>query len=313
MSHNLIRAHSPPKNGGFVSQNRGFWENPSWPRVFRGPQAESDEPHGVRTRPAPKLESSFGVNCASVGYSSTFFLSILHAPTLTQNNTDNTDNYLECLSDFLGDYALDKRDSTPPSGLARLPRHCRTGVPPVFRLVERCVSPVHPDFASGLPFSVTVERAHSTTEFPRAKARELCVHYNVAALVPEFKSLTEEQVNTINELYAITFTKEYRIPVGSQTFSFTASGPATKNPIDECRGDLVIVNAKHIYRVFDRSIDVGACSVRITHASLAKTTTKGDPTGVELTFQTGSDSEQIVQLGDLTKTVLVKTDSTPCA
>ncbi len=150
MSLKPIHTYPHPKSLGSFCPKRTFF--PALGLAY--------EPHGVGTRPAPTPAptSDVGVH-VGVGRPSTLCLSILHAPTLTQNKTNNTDNYFECLSYFLGIMHTTSAILTPPSGLARLP------TAPDLSSEGR---------ASARPRRVPDPRLiHSATEFPRANQSPL--------------------------------------------------------------------------------------------------------------------------------------------
>lgn len=127
------------------------------------------------------------------------------------------------------------------------------------------------------------------------RAKSLAAHFKVDPVLPPFSGPIKRHLDTVDELYAIVFTDEYRRPAPNAKIRFKGSKPVPEDSVGQSISPLTLVQPEQRYEFLGCPVTVGPVQTQVTEMKLVRQQLLKDNGGVELEFVGTENSERIVR------------------
>ena len=127
------------------------------------------------------------------------------------------------------------------------------------------------------------------------KAKALAQHFKVDPVLPAFSPAIERNLNSIDELHAVLFSKEHRAPSPNIKISFKGVKTAPGESLDKITGPLIVVVPSREYPIFDQRVQLGPIQTELTRVRLARQLPSAEPGWLNLELVGTEDCERIVR------------------
>lgn len=127
------------------------------------------------------------------------------------------------------------------------------------------------------------------------QARTLAKHFGVDPVLPTFSRAITRAFRVVDELYAILFQDEYRMPVPNAKLSFTGFMHQGMESPRTHVGPMKIVQQTQTYSLFGQPVSIGPVQTQVTEMKLLRQTPTEKPGWLKLELVGTAASERIVR------------------
>ena len=128
------------------------------------------------------------------------------------------------------------------------------------------------------------------------KARLLAQHFQRNVVLPPLEEITNEDMGSVEHLFAVVFEGGHRMSVPNLTFSANIDRSVPAEAKLEDIGTFAIVTADQKYPFFGSTITIDRIETQLTHLKLTRCEPISDGKEARLSFAGTSQSERFVQI-----------------